>query len=92
MQEIYACGIWNPGIFCSWNPESWVLKSGIQLKESGISLTIGIQSPVLLTNTRIRYLEDCPGFPYMGQIVLNNYVNSTEIFVEMNNNSETSFV
>ena len=28
-----------------WNPESWVLESGIQLKESGIPLTIGIQNP-----------------------------------------------
>ena len=27
------------------NPESWVLESRIQLKESGIALTIGIQSP-----------------------------------------------
>ena len=27
------------------NPESWVLESRIQLKESGIPLTIGIQSP-----------------------------------------------
>ena len=34
----------NPGNFCSWNPESRVLKSGIQLKESGIPLTIGIQN------------------------------------------------
>ena len=26
------------------NPESWALESGIQLKESGIPLTIGIQN------------------------------------------------
>ena len=36
----------NPANFCRlWNPESWSLKSGIQLKESGISLSIGIQDP-----------------------------------------------
>ena len=30
--------------FC-WNPESWALESGIQLKESGIPLTIGMRTP-----------------------------------------------
>ena len=29
--------------FCSWNPESWALESRIQLHESGIILTIGLQ-------------------------------------------------
>ena len=53
-----------------WNPESWALKSGIQLKESRIPLTIGIQNP---GSTEIQYLEyvvngveppiqDCIGF------------------------------
>ena len=28
-----------------WNPESWALESGIQLKESGIALAIGNQNP-----------------------------------------------
>ena len=32
-------------IFCLRNSESWALESGIQLKESGIPLTIGIQNP-----------------------------------------------
>ena len=32
------------GNFCWWNPESWSLESGIQLKESGIPLTIEIQN------------------------------------------------
>ena len=41
IRDIFACGIRNPAKFCKWNPESWVLESGIQLKESGISLTIG---------------------------------------------------
>ena len=31
--------------FCLWNPESWVLESEIQLKESGIPLIIGIHNP-----------------------------------------------
>ena len=39
------CGFLNPGNFSLWNLESWVLESGIQLKESGILLKIGIQKP-----------------------------------------------
>ena len=35
----------NPEKFCLWNPESWALESGIQLRESGIPLTIEIQNP-----------------------------------------------
>ena len=53
------------------------LKSAIQLKESEITLTIGIQIQVPLTKTEIQYLEskirgvksriqDCLGFPYLG--------------------------
>ena len=48
-------GFRNPGNFCLWNPElrkiflwnpkSWTLESRIQLKESGIRLTIGLQNP-----------------------------------------------
>ena len=34
----------NPGNLCLWNPESWALESGIQLKESGIPLTIEIRN------------------------------------------------
>ena len=30
--------------FC-WNPKSWALESGIQLKESRIPLTIGMRTP-----------------------------------------------
>ena len=40
-----CCGIRNPRKFCLWNPEFWVLESGIQLKESGIPITIRIQNP-----------------------------------------------
>ena len=38
---------WNPelGKIFLWNPKSWPSESRIQLKESGISLTIGIQNP-----------------------------------------------
>ena len=35
----------NPGIFLLWNAESWALESGLQLKESGNPLTIGIRNP-----------------------------------------------
>ena len=45
IQEIFACGIRNLGKFCLWNPKSWALESRIQLRESGIPLTIGIQKP-----------------------------------------------
>ena len=31
--------------------ESWTLESGIQLKDSGIPLTIGIQNPISLRKT-----------------------------------------
>ena len=31
--------------FCLWNPESWAFEYGIQLKEYGIPLKIGIQDP-----------------------------------------------
>ena len=51
-------------------PESWVLGSGIQLKESGIPVTIGIQNPsptdkdlesgIHCVESRI---QDCLGFP-----------------------------
>ena len=58
------------------DPESWALESGVQLKESGITLVIGI----LLTKTGIEYLESgirdvesrIPGYlglPYMGRLI-----------------------
>ena len=33
-----------------WNPESWALESGKQLKESGIPLTIRIRNPSFTDN------------------------------------------
>ena len=35
----------NPINFCSWNPESWDLEIGKQLKESGIQLATGPRNP-----------------------------------------------
>ena len=42
IREIFACAIWNLENFSLWNPESWALESGINLKESEIPLMIGI--------------------------------------------------
>ena len=62
-------------------PESWALKTGIQIKESGILLTIGIGNPRYTDKeSRIQYLESgmhdvesrfqgCLGFPYILQRV-----------------------
>ena len=82
-QRNFVCGIRNQGKFWLWNPESWALESGIQLKESGILLTIVIQNPrstcsTDMTKTGIQYLEsriqgvesriqDCHGSPYNGR-------------------------
>ena len=74
--HVRESGFWNWRNFCLWNLESWALESGIQLKESGILLRIGIQSKVPLEKTGIKRLEsgihgvesrnqDCLGFPYM---------------------------
>jgi len=62
----------NPGKFGLWNLESWALESGIQLKESGIPQTTGIQNPSStdkdwnqlpgIRNPRSR-IQDCLGFP-----------------------------
>ena len=67
------------GNFFLWNPESWVLESGIQHKESGIPLTTGIRNPMF----HLQILEfstwnpesmggnpvqDCVSqFPYLGR-------------------------
>ena len=41
----FACEIWNVELFFLRNMKSWVLESGIQLKESRIPLTIRIRNP-----------------------------------------------
>ena len=52
IRENFARRIRNPEKLYFWNLESWVLESGIQLKESGIPLTIGIKD--LSSGIRIR--------------------------------------
>ena len=58
-----------------WNPESWALESGVQLKESGIPLVIGSENPSSTDNLEcgIRDVESrIPGYlglPYMGRLI-----------------------
>ena len=65
-------GFRSPGNLCRRNWESWALESGIQLKESGIRLTIGVQNQShLAKNSETTFwnpsrIQDCLGFPYMG--------------------------
>ena len=61
-------GFLNSEKFCLWNAESWALESGIQLKESGIPLTIGIQNPSSTDKywNPVPGTQVCPGFPYIG--------------------------
>ena len=76
-----ACRIGNPGRFCLCHPESWVVDSGIELKESEIPLTTGVQNP----SSTDKYwnsvpgirnpqcvesrIQECPWFAYMGWYV-----------------------
>ena len=61
--DFAACkGFRNPGNFWLWNPESCALESAIQLKESGIPLTSGIQD---YPGSGAHGL--LPRFPYMGR-------------------------
>ena len=57
--------------FCLWNPESWALESGIQLKESRTHLTTGIHKdwdPVLYSGIHGvgSRIHDCLRFPIHG--------------------------
>ena len=36
IREIFYCGIRNTVKFCLWNPESWVLESGLRNTQRGI--------------------------------------------------------
>ena len=77
--ETFACGIWNPGDVCLWNPEFCALKPGIQLNESGIALKSAIRNPSSTDNIQypvpgirnlwrgIQRFQDCLGHPYMGR-------------------------
>ena len=74
--------LWNleSGKFCLWNSDSSALESRIQLKESGIPLTINMQNLIVpLTKTRVKFLEsgdhgresriqDSLAFSYMGRM------------------------
>ena len=74
-------GFPNPGNFCFWNLKSWPLESGIQLKKSGVPLTIKTLNPRSSgKESKIEYLEsgihgvepriqDGLGFPYIGWIL-----------------------
>ena len=59
IREIFACRIGNPGRFCSWHPESWVVdwnpEYSSRNRESHQRWEFRIQ--VLLKNTGIQYLE-----------------------------------
>ena len=68
IREIFACKIRNPGKLCFWNPESRVLESGIQLKESRIPVMIGIKNPSSGIRIKESRILDCLGFPHMGWI------------------------
>ena len=57
----------NPGNLCLWNPESWALKSGIQLKESGI-LESRIQNCLWFTSHG-RFVLSTLKLSYMGKQV-----------------------
>ena len=53
--HVRECGFWNQGKFWLWNPESWDLESGIQLKDSESHV---IQNP-----------SSTPKFLYMGRFL-----------------------
>ena len=66
-------GIWIPQLKL-WNLEPWALESGIQLKESGIPLTIRIQNPnstdkdLESGNNGVKSrIQEGLGFPYIGR-------------------------
>ena len=67
--------------------ESWALESGIQLKESGIPLTIGIRNP----SSKFQWLESgihamrnpesksvLDSLPYQGDTIMNALLVETE--------------
>ena len=67
-----------PWKFCLWDPEFWALEFGIQLEESGIPLTIGMQP----WNENSRGLgglkEKCPPWG-RGMDVFWNYINDPRL-------------
>ena len=71
LESWIQAGFRNLGNFCLWNLESWDLESGIQLRESGILLTIKIQTDKM---TGIQHLESgihgLSWIPLMGKLAL----------------------
>ena len=75
--DIFACGIRNTGNFVCGIRNPGLVESGIQLKESRISLTVAIWNPsstdkeseIQYLKSRIHDMEsriqDCLAFPYM---------------------------
>ena len=72
-------GFWKPWQFCLWNPESWVLDSGFQFKDSSIQSRM--QFPLRLEsstwnqesmalNSESKTVLDSLGFPYMERILV----------------------
>ena len=76
-------GFRNPGNF-AWNPKSWVLKSGIQLKESGLPQMMGIRNLSFNDKSQESWTWNSEsttwnpesesvlilGFPYMGRTMI----------------------
>ena len=81
IREIFACRIGNPGRFCLPRILGCRLESWIQLKESGIPPTMGVQNPSsadkywnpvpgIRTPQRVESrLQECPWFPYIGKFI-----------------------
>ena len=57
----------TPGSFFSWNPESWALESGIQLKEYRTLVKNGIQYPNFTNKDR----NPVPGIRNLGRGIQN---------------------
>ena len=76
-------GIWNPGNFCLWNPESWALEYSSRSPESHQRLEYRIQNP--LTNTVIQYLEfgihGVESIPRLSWIPLHGAKNLLMLFI-----------
>ena len=63
----------HPGIFCLWNPESWGLESGKQLKESGILLKIGFKNPSFIDKEYVIQYSEFK--PFLDSRAWGNYRN-----------------
>ena len=75
--NVRECRFRNRGNFCLWNLEYWALDSGIQLKETRITLTIVIRNASSIdkesrilnpeSSTMKSRIQDCLGLPRMEQ-------------------------